>query len=229
MEKRQDNTNGSATEFDLIAEFLAKHPTIFQQRPDLLDLIQLQDARGTSSLLERQVARLQDQIAHLHALRDELVDIARDNERILIRLDRVLAKLLTYRHMSEFLVDFPRVLRDTFAIDEVSFKTSALVSGKPSEKLAYKEAVRRVGAKSAICDDRLPSQILNLFFAVQPASAALVPVLDASQSEIIGVLALGSGDPQRFAPELGSAHLDRVGVLTGICVERLSLDERGGQ
>ena len=148
-----------------------------------------------------------------------------DNERILGKLDAILSELLTYRHLSEFVADFPRKVREAFKLDQVTIKTEQSVSGKPSDKLNYKEAVRRLGSKRAVCDDRWPTAITNLFFAAPMASSALVPLLSRDEDTIIGVIALGSSDPERFAPELGTAHLDRVGVLAGLCYERLMMDE----
>jgi len=37
-----------------LAAFLKDNPTIFQQRPELLELVTLSDTRGAASLLERQ-------------------------------------------------------------------------------------------------------------------------------------------------------------------------------
>ena len=153
----------------------------------------------------------------------------------------VVAKLLAYQHISEFLTDLPRTLRELFVVEQVSIKTHAITISKPSEKLAYKEAVRRVNAGHAVCDDRLPSQVNSLFFNAPVASVALVPLTvplaagaqspsrplsSPGDPPLAGVLALGSADAKRFAPELGVAHLDRLGRLAGICLSRLNVDAR---
>ncbi len=218
-----------ASDVDLIAEFLRKNPTIFEQHPELLDHLQLKDSRGITSLLERQVARLQDRLEHIHAQHHELAGIALANEGIMTKLDTVLAKLLGTQHLSEFLVDFPRTVRETFTLEEVVIKTEASVAGKPSEKLSYKEAARRLAAKRAVCDDRWPQNVSQLFFKTAIKSSALIPLMGKQEGEqdgeLLGILALGSSDPQRFAPNLGIAHLDRLGMLAGICLTRLLVEE----
>jgi hypothetical protein len=215
----------SSSDVDLIAEFLRKHPNIFEQHPELLDHVQLKDTRGTSSLLERQVARLQDRLEHIHAQHHELSDIATTNQQIMSKLDVVLARLLGITHLSEFLVDFPRTVREAFALEEAVIRTESSVSGKPSEKLSYKEASRRLAAKRAVCDDRWPQTITSLFFKTPVKSSALVPLLNDQDGELLGILALGSNDPKRFSPDLGSAHLDRIGFLAGACLARLLLED----
>ena len=209
---------------DLIADFLRKYPSIFEQHPELLDHLKLRDSRGTSSLLERQVARLQDRLEHVHAQHHSLVDVANDNQRILHKLDQVFLKLLSYRHLSEFFADFPRTLREVFTLDDVIIKTSSSVAGKPSEKLSFKEASRRLSAKRAVCDDRWPSSVTTLFFKTPMASSALIPLLAEEDGDLLGILALGSSDPKRFSPDLGAAHLDRIGLVAGTCLARLTLD-----
>ena len=217
-------SENTPSDIDLIADFLRKHPNIFEQHPELLDHLKLRDSRGTASLLERQVARLQDRLENIHAQHHTLVGVATDNELILNKLDQVLLKLLTYRHLSQFFAEFPRALREVFTLDEVTLKTGASVAGKPSEKLSFKEAARRLSAKHAVCDDRWPSSVTTLFFKAPVASSALIPLLDEPDGEVLGILALGSNDPKRFAPDLGSAHLDRIGLLAGTCLARLTLD-----
>lgn len=216
--------NSTISDIDLIAQFLEKHPTIFDEHPELLDHLNLKDSRGTSSLLERQVARLQDRLENIHAQHHELATIANTNEQIMTKLDQVLVNLLSFQHLSEFLVGFPRAVRETFTLEEACIKTASSVSGKPSEKLSYKEAARRLSAKRAVCDDRWPQNVSALFFNTPVKSSALVPLFDVASGNLLGILALGSSDPKRFAPNLGVAHLDRIGLLAGTCLARLNLE-----
>ena len=64
----------------------------------------------------------------------------------------------------------------------------------------------------------------NLFFKTPIKSSALVPLISEQDGEVLGILALGSNDSRRFAPDLGSAHLDRLGLLAGTCLARLLLE-----
>ena len=80
---------------------------------------------------------------------------------------------------------------------------------------------RLLPAYQSVCDDRWPSNIMALFFSDQVKSAALVPMKSTQDGDVIGILALGSSDPKRYTNELGTAHLNRLGLMAGICLARL--------
>ena len=209
------------SELDLFVEFLDNNPDIFQRRPELLDRLKLSDQRGTTSLLERQITRLQDRLHSFQAKHYELFDVARENEQINDSFSNVICQLISYRDLSEFASGFPQTLKQTFDIDEVSIKTTFAMSKKPVEAECYNEALRRLAPGKPVCDNRWPSNIVSLFFSDAIKSAALVPLLDSDDGEIIGVMGLGSNDPERYTHQLGTAHLDRLGVMCAICLARL--------
>src|SRR5690606_19642069 len=71
------------TSADQVAAFLRQHPDYFQQRPELLELLRLPDARGQAvSLLERQAAILRERNQELRERLNGLLDVARENDRL---------------------------------------------------------------------------------------------------------------------------------------------------
>ena len=206
-------------EFDIV-EFLKRNPDLFQRQPELLELVTLSDARGTSSLLERQIDVLKERLQAYQSQQFELIDIARENEQISDSFSNIVCQLIGYRNLSEFAGEFPLALRRTFSIDEVSFKTASAVQQRPDDKKSFDDALRRLSNKQAMCDNRWPNSIIALFFSPKIKSAALIPMLDAEQT-ILGILALGSSEADRYTHDLGTAHLDRLGVMAGICLSRL--------
>lgn len=206
-------------EFDII-EFLKLNPSLFERRPELLELVTLSDARGTSSLLERQISVLKERLQAFQSQQFELIDIARENEQISDSFSNIVCQLIGYRNLSEFAGEFPLTLRRTFSIDQVSFKTARAVQQRADDKLSFEDALRRLSSKQAVCDNRWPSSIMSLFFSEGIQSAALVPMLDANRT-ILGILALGSNTADRYTQDLGTAHLNRLGLMAGICLSRL--------
>jgi len=206
---------------DELAELLKNNPDIFQQRPELLEFVTLADDRGTASLLERQVGTLKQRLQKFQSTQSELVEIARENEQISDSFSAIICQLIGFTNLSEFASDFPKALRSTFEIDEVVFKTSHAVALRPNENAGYDDALRRLSNNSAVCDNRWPSNIMSLFFDSSIKSAALIPMFTCEQGELIGILALGSNDPKRYTNELGTAHLNRLGLMAGICLARL--------
>ena len=211
----------SDTEYDQFVSFLVNNPDIFQRQPGLLDSLQLSDQRGTASLLERQINRLQQRLHSIQTEHDEMFDLARENEQISNNFSDVIGKLISYRDLAGFAGDFSSSLKHAFSIDEVSIKTSFAMSKKPNDAESYSEALRRLTHKKSVCDNRWPSNILSVFFSPEIHSAALIPLRETEGGEIIGVLGLGAMDSERYTQNLGTAHLDRLGTMCGMCLARL--------
>ncbi len=201
--------------------FLSDNPNIFQQHPELLELVTLSDSRGTASLLERQVSMLNERLREHKSQQSQFMQVARENEQISDNFTHVICQMIGFTNLSEFATEFPSELRTKFEIDEVAFKTEQAASRRPSDNEGYDDAVRRLVNNRAVCDNRWPSTIMNLFFSKDINSAALVPMRTYESKAPLGVLALGSRDPDRYTNDLGTAHLDRLGLMSGLCLARL--------
>ncbi len=204
-----------------LADYLRRNPTIFQSHPELLEFISLSDTRSTSSLLERQISVLKERLLAQKMQQAELFQNARDNEEISNQFSEVISQLISCTNLSEFASEFPRTLRHTFAIDQVSIKTSQSVTRRPSEASGYEETLRRLNNNRSMCDNRWPNNVMQLFFNDDIMSAALVPLYTQSGQTPLGVLALGSRNAERYTNDLGTAHLDKLGLMAGLCLKRL--------
>jgi len=212
--------NDSLEAADLVG-YLRENPNIFQQYPELLELVTLSDSRGTASLLERQVAMLKERLRAFQSEKSELIKVARENEQISDSFTQIICQLIAYTNLSEFASEFPLALRKTFDIQQVSFKTAQVAERRPSENKGYDDAVRRLTNQRAVCDDRWPSTIMKLFFTDTIKSAALIPMRTNDSNAPLGILALGATDSERYTNDLGTAHLDRLGLMSGLCLARL--------
>ncbi len=213
-----DTDNFTVQDF---ANFLRDNPSVFQQHPELLETVSLNDGRNASSLLERQISVLKERLVAQKMAHAELFQNARDNEEISNQFSDIITQLIGCTNLSQFATEFPRALRQTFGIDQVAIKTAHSVTRRPSEAAGYEETLRRLANNRAMCDNRWPSGIMQLFFNDDIRSAALVPLHTISEQHTLGVLALGSRDAERYTNDLGTAHLDRLGLMAGICLRRL--------
>ncbi len=204
-----------------LSDFLRNNPSVFQQHPELLESISLSDGRNASSLLERQISVLKERLLAQQMAQAELFQNARNNETISNQFSNVISRLIGCANLSEFASEFPRVLRQTFAVDQVAIKTAQSVTRRPSEAEGYQETLRRLSNNQAVCDNRWPSGVMALFFNQDIASAALVPLYTDESSHTLGVLALGSIDADRYTNDLGTAHLNKLGLMAGTCLKRL--------
>jgi len=220
ISEKKEQQKGAFTKTDLV-HYLEENPNIFQQHPELLELVTLSDSRGTASLLERQVAMMKERLSEHKSQQSQFMQVARENEQISDSFTHVICQMIGFTNLSQFATEFPRELRSTFNIDEVAFKTAQAATRRPSDNEGYDDAVRRMVNNRAICDNRWPSNIMNLFFSADINSAALIPMRKPDSKEPLGILALGSHDPDRYTNDLGTAHLDRLGLMSGLCLARL--------
>ena len=222
--KIQSAVDAEFAKADLVS-YLQQNPNIFQQHPELLELVSLSDSRGTASLLERQVSMMKERLNEHKSQQTQYMQVARENEQISDSFSHVICQMIGFTNLSQFATEFPSELRSTFKIDEVSFKTAQAVAERPSDNKGYEDAVRRLLNNRAVCDNRWPSNIMNLFFSSDINSAALIPMRKLDSTEPLGILALGSQDPDRYTNDLGTAHLDRLGLMSGVCLARLQPSE----
>ena len=206
-----------------LAAFLKDNPAIFEQRPELLELISLPDTRGSASLLERQIGVLKERLKQQQSSHSELFKVARENEQISDNFSDIVYQMIGFTTLTQFATEFPAALRTIFSIDEVSFKTLQSVERKPENKQAYDDTMRRLVKQRAVCDNRWPSSIMKLFFTSAVKSGALIPMRSNDSTAPLGILALGSTDENRYTHDLGTVHLDKLGMMSGICLSRLQL------
>lgn len=202
-------------------DYLRNNPNIFVKEPGLLQLVNLSDERGTSSLLERQIDVLRSHLEQTRSAQQELINIAIENEAIMGNFTKVTEQLIACDDMSQFARKIPRVLMQTFDLEEVGFKTEQAVSNKEVEQQAYQHALLRMTDNQAVCDNKLPSAIVSLFFTKSVKSVALVPLIPLGNNKPVGIMALGSKDENKYTPDLGTTHLNTLGTMAGICLQRL--------
>ncbi|MDX1604641.1 MAG: DUF484 family protein [Candidatus Competibacterales bacterium] len=202
-----------------VADYLLAHPEFFERHLDVLERLRLpHPCRPAISLLERQLARLQEQNRGLRERLQELVRIARDNDCLSERMQNLHRVLIEARHLDELLLGVQVVLRDEFAADCTALRLVAGVGGREPgehERLApaaldlCREQMRQ---RKPWCG-RPGSQLVRSLFEAdaEVASVALVPLL--SGGDWLGVLAIGSRDPERFHPGAGTVFLSRLGEL----------------
>jgi len=164
---------------------------------------------------------MKERLSEHKSQQSQYMQVARENEQISDSFSHVICQMIGFTNLSQFATEFPTELRTTFNIDEVSFKTAQAAARKPNDSVSYDEAVRRMVNNRAVCDNRWPSNIMSLFFSADINSAALIPMRKPDSIEPLGILALGSQDPDRYTNDLGTAHLDRLGLMSGLCLARL--------
>lgn len=213
-------------EEDVIA-YLRQNSDFFLNHPSLLEQIELTHACGEAiSLIEAQVGVLREQNHKLrHRLR-ELITAARDNEQLSRQLHALTLKLLDCSELERVFSTIYESLRQDFNTDIavirlfVAPKQSVLVSGPEfvgDEPEVVKLFEKTLQANQPVCGILSSDQGRYLFDEQPVASAALLP-LEASRP--IGVLGIGSADPHRFRPNIGTMFLSQLREIVGRIIGR---------
>lgn len=203
-----------------VVAYLRLHPDFFRRRPELLEGLSIpHPCQPAVSLLEYQNRLLRERSQRLHAKLLELVAIARDNDRLSERVQRLALTLLEmHGGLDELLDSVKAALRDDFNADCVSLHL-AISSGiglKTATEFLHPEVIalfERVFQAGQPQCGRLRLERATALFgdsAPQVASAALIPL---GGGEWRGLLALGSWDAERFDSGVGTLFLRRVGEL----------------
>jgi len=226
--QEQDLNIDGIAEKDVV-EFLQKHPRFFENNLDILSELRLPHPSGTAiSLIERQVDVLRDNNHNLEQKLNNLIQIARDNDRLNGRIQKMALALMETTELDEVFYAVQVILRSEFNADTTTLRcfgaprtaTSLDENSFVERDIALEKQFGKFFNKNKpICGPLDPSQAQYLFNdnADSIISAALVPI--TGQHDIIGMLAIGSFDINRFHPAMGTVFLTYIGEMIGRTLE----------
>lgn len=201
-----------------VADYLLQHPDFLHHHPEVLAALDVpHDSGGAVSLVHRQIATLRGQADKYRRQLEDLIEVARENDALASRLHRLMLALIESGSRDEVLDTLREQLREQFQADAVELKLFPSQSIKQqaeqgeSGPALFEDFIAK---RRPSCGALPPSQLDFLFGerASDTASVALIP-LDAGAHE--GLLAIGSGDPERFHPGQAMDFLTRLGEVVG--------------
>ena len=192
-----------------VEAFLRAHPNFLTDRPGLLAVLNLpHGGEGAVSLVERQVSILRERNITSRQNLNALSEIGQENDRLLEATRKSVLALLGAQDRDALCRLWTEQLRDTFQAE-----TGTLV-WMDSDTAVVSIARKLIRAGVSFSGVLRPQEMAVLFNteAVE-GSGALSPVRAAE--DIIGVLAVGSHDSQRYKPEDGTLFLDYLAEVIG--------------
>lgn len=217
------------TEHDII-QYLRDHPDFFEQHQNLLADMTLEHNSGSAiSLIERQVAILREQKDDARSKLHSLIEVADKNEQLSRRFNALILALLDTQSFGQ-VVDFvqQRLVKD-FDAHQVSIrvlKDANAGSTKDEKETGDEQYLNLFGKvienRNPVCG-RLPIDQLELLFGdghEKIRSAALIPLVKDTQSECIGLLAIGSTEKDRFRADMGTLFLSHLSMVLSRVIER---------
>ena len=213
------------TEAD-IANYLANTPGFFERHAELLGAVQLTSPHGQRavSLQERQMEMLRDRIKGLELKIVEMIRNSQDNVAIADRLHRYTRAILLTVDLAELPGRMVDTLKHEFLIPQAAIRLWGVDAEHNGAE--YAEAASD-DVKSFAASLTLPYCGVNAGFeasewledAATVKSMAMIPLRHGDTA--FGLLVLGSPDPTRYAAEMGTEFLMRVGEVSQAALSRL--------
>jgi uncharacterized protein YigA (DUF484 family) len=237
MSMQQDTdekTAAAAVSEREVGEYLRRHPEFFETHRQLLaDLRLPHHVSGAVSLVERQVAVLRDTNAQYKKQLDDLLQIARENDRLNRQLHELTLHLMECSEFDGILALVLSRLRRDFNADMVNLHL--LAPPRDPQWQACAEFVQDVDAFRGpfqrllsggrpFCG-RLKDEQLEALFGAQAPQVGSAAVLPLGRDGNVGLLAIGSCDGRRFQPNVDTAFLLRMAqVVATALAQHLQLD-----
>jgi len=206
-----------------VKRYLALHPDFFARNGAVLESLQLQhDCAPAASLIERQVQQLRGRSQKLELKLQELLQAAANNDRLAEALQEFALGLFKTKNALEAFSLTEMLLKERFLADEVFIRLQVELPKRLAkrnrhyfvENLSQQPAFAEfLGSGKVVCG-HLPADQFD-FFAPQivghEASYALMPLL--CEQRLLGVMMIGSRDPERFQPSMGVDFLSHLSQL----------------
>ncbi len=208
-----------------VAAWLRRHPAFLKQFPDLaLTLVVPRDEGPTASLASYQLEVLRDKNRELSRRLAELAANAQVNERLAVRTHQLTLALMRQASAADTVRAMAASLQEDFDGDKVSI---VLLHPLADVQAPWLQVLDEADARLApfrdclksgepICGRLQPEKNAVLYGEGQGEvqSSALLPLPGT------GLLAVGSGDPNRFYPGMGTLFLRMMGESLVTALQR---------
>ncbi|MCE1183831.1 MAG: DUF484 family protein [Rhodocyclales bacterium] len=218
----------SALFADEVAEFLKSNPGFFEQYADLMAQIFVPHPHGgrAVSLAERQMLTLREKNRATEGQLTELIANATENDEIAQKVHRLSVGLVSAESFIATIYLIGLHLRDDFGVPEVSLRLweKPAFPGELPEFVAISPELEVFvdTMQQPYCGSTAGFGAHAWFGAAAEhlRSQVLIPLRGENGS--IGLLAMGSDDPQRFYGEMGDLFLVRIGELVSAALVRVA-------
>ena len=210
-----------ATDLQLIS-LLRENPDILNRHPELLSVLEVSHRSGGAvSLIERQVAVLRQKNQTQEKQLLDLVEVARDNDRLAEIRHQLSVNLLSSHDIDDVINIVLDAFKTALSADHAVVKLfsedkdlmeqhSNLYVDKNDEALsAFKTMMQH---KNTVCGKSTKEQKAYLFDdkADSIKSVAVIPLVAGAN---LGLIGLGANDKARFNASMGTDFLSQIGEL----------------
>ena len=212
---------------ETVAAYLTAHPDFFEQRDELLLSLRIPHQRGdTISLVERQLELLRGRNIEMRHRLSQLMDVARDNDRLFEKTRRLNLALMDATSLDELVIAVEDSLRQDF---QVPFVSLVLFGDNPmpvGRWVSSDDAQRALGGLltegKTVSGSLREHELDFLFGEEQRKQIGSTAVVALNHLGLHGVLAIASRDPQHYKSSVGSLFLGYVAEVLGRVLPRFT-------
>lgn len=209
-----------------VAAYLRRHPGFLSDYPELANVLTLPREQGdVASLAAYQLQALRDKNGELERKLGEFTAIAAENERLMQRVHELNVAVLRANTPEVAARSVVVRLSEDFRTDQtrlVLFGTGLLPPAdwlvhEPGGRAAMPEFADFLAHHEPVSGRLSPDRLQRLFGNQAPLikSAALMPLGE------LGLLALGSSDPDHFQPGMGTVFLKMIAATVTAALARM--------
>ena len=212
---------------DEVAQYLQGNPQFFEEHAELISHLVIPHPHGgrTISITERQMLSLRDKNKQLEGKMGELLQFGEENDTISEKMHRLGVAMIAAASFQSVLHTLNFHLRDDFAIPNVALRLWDRPEG--AEELPEFAGVSdelQVFAETLTqpyCGSTSGYETSSWFGGASKhvRSQALIAMRNGGGT--IGMIALGSEDPQRFYAGMGTLYLERLGEMASAALARV--------
>lgn len=230
--QRRHESTFDASFDETVRDYLSSNPEFFERHGELLNTLRLPHVTGGAiSLVERQVSTLRQKDLKLERRLQELLEVARRNDKLAEKIHQFSLALLAAPNLTGTLTACETALRAGFDADQavlILFRDPELfedvdagrffraIDKDAKELQAFDTFISRARPRCGQIRD-VQRDFLFGKDTDEIGSCALVPLgKDCS----IGLLAIGSADEHRFNPAMSIDFVARLGELISAALAR---------
>ena len=210
-----------------VAAYLQAHPDFFSQREELLLTQRIPHQRGdTVSLVERQLELLRGRNIEMRHRLSQLMDVARDNDRLFEKTRRLNLALMDATSLEELVIAVEDSLRQDFQVPFVSlvlFGDNPMPVGRWVNSADAQRALGGLLAEGKAVSGSLREHELDFLFGeAQRNQNRSTSVVTLNHIGLHSALAVASRDPQHYKSSVGTLFLSYIAEVLGRVLPRFT-------
>jgi uncharacterized protein YigA (DUF484 family) len=225
--RQSDESASESLEAAAVAAYLEAHPDFFVEHEELLPALRIPHRRGdTVSLVERQMTILRDRNIEMRHRLSQLMDVARDNDRLFDKTRRLILSLMDATSLEDVVISVEDSLRQDF---QVPFVSLILLGDNPATVgrwVSHADAQVAIGGLltegKSVSGSLREHELDFLFGEDQRKQIGSTAVVAVSHQGIHGILAIASRDPQHYKSSVGTLFLSYIAEVMGRVLPRVN-------